>query len=127
LTRTSATILTGSFGGIGYAEEYTASRVLVDAAIAILAADHVVLSWNHRAETLTGYTPEALSGLNLIQSFEPPEMMHQMLLRMHAGELLVSARLHLRTADGRRLPVDVHCAPLRSPDWSEARMVLVMR
>ena len=99
----------------------------LDAAIAILAADHVVLSWNHRAETLTGYTPEALSGLNLLQSFEPTEMMHQMLLRMHAGELLVSDRLHLRTADGRRLPVDVHCAPLRSRDGNEARMVLMIR
>jgi PAS domain S-box-containing protein len=98
----------------------------LDAAIAILAADHVVLYWNHRAETLTGYTPAALSGLNLIQSFEPPEMMHQMLLRMHAGELLVSERLHLRTADGRRLPVDVHCAPLRSRGGNEARMVLLM-
>lgn len=99
----------------------------LDAAIAILSADHVLLSWNHRAESLTGYTPEALSGLNLILTFEPAEIMHQMLLRVHAGERFVNERLYLRTADGRRLAVDVHCAPLRSPDWSEARMVLVMR
>src|SRR5262245_40244278 len=31
-------------------------------AIAILAADRSVLSWNHRAESLTGYSLEALGG-----------------------------------------------------------------
>ena len=34
----------------------SAALPLLDAAITILAADHVVLSWNHRAETLSGYT-----------------------------------------------------------------------
>jgi PAS domain S-box-containing protein len=99
----------------------------LDAAIAILAADHVVLSWNHRAESLTGYTLEALGGLDLMRTFEPAETMHQVLLRVRAGELPVSERLHLRTADGRRLPVEVQCAPLRSLDCSEARLVLVIR
>ena len=99
----------------------------LDTAIAILAGDHSVLSWNQHAERLTGYTPEALRRLNLIRTFEPAETMHQMLLRVHTGEPLVHERLHLRTADGRRLLVDVHGVPLRSCDRSEARMVLMMR
>jgi PAS domain S-box-containing protein len=99
----------------------------LDAAIAILAADHIVLSWNHRAESLTGYTLEALNGLDLMRTFEPVEMMRQVLFRVHAGEFPVTERLHLRTADGRRLPVEVQCAPLRALDCSETRLVLVIR
>jgi PAS domain S-box-containing protein len=99
----------------------------LDAAIAILAADHGVLSWNHRVESLSGYTLEALGSLDLIGIFEPAEIMHQLLLRMHAGEVPVSERLQLRTADGRRLPVEVQCIPLRSLSCSEARLVLVIR
>ncbi len=98
-----------------------------DAAIAILAADHAVLSWNHRVESLTGYTLEAFSSLDLTGIFEPVEIMLQVLLRVHAGEFPVSVRLQLRTADGRRLPVEVQCAPLRSLGGSEARLVLVIR
>jgi PAS domain S-box-containing protein len=98
----------------------------LDAAIAILAADHAVLSWNHRIESLTGYTLEALSSFDLIGLFEPVETMHQMLLRVHAGEVPVSERLQLRTANGRRLPVEVQCIPLRSLDCGAARLVLVI-
>jgi two-component system, sporulation sensor kinase E len=65
--------------------------------------------------------------LDLIGAFEPAEMMHQVLLRAHAGEFPVNKRLHLRTADGRRLPVEVQCVPLRSLDCSERRLVLVIR
>jgi PAS domain S-box-containing protein len=97
------------------------------AAIAILAADRTVLCWNQRAESLTGYSLEALGRLDLIGAFEPAEMMHRVLLRVHAGEFPVNERLHLRTADGRRLPVEVQCAPLRSLDCSETRLVLVIR
>jgi PAS domain S-box-containing protein len=99
----------------------------LDGAIAILAADRTVLSWNHRAESLTGYTLEALGRLDLIGTFEPAEVMDQVLLRVYAGEFPVNERLHLRTADGRRLPVDVQCAPLRSLDCSETRLLLVIR
>jgi PAS domain S-box-containing protein len=99
----------------------------LDAAIAILAADDAVLCWNHRAESLTGYTREALGSLDLVGTFEPAETMHQVRLRVRGGEVAVNARLHLRTADGRRLPVEVHCAPLRSPDSSETQVVLVVR
>src|SRR5262245_22036710 len=96
-------------------------------AIAILAADRSVLSWNHRAESLTGYSLEALGGLDLIGTFEPVEMMHQVLLRAQAGEFPVNERLHLRTADGRRLRVEVQIAPLRSLDCSDMHLVLVIR
>jgi PAS domain S-box-containing protein len=97
------------------------------AAIAILAADYAVLSWNHRVESLTGYSIEALSSLDLTKIFEPAEIMHQVLLEAHAGEIPVSVRLQLRTADGQRLPVEVQCAPMRSLDCSQARLVLVIR
>jgi len=76
---------------------------------------------------LTGYTLEALSSLDLTGIFEPVEIMHQVLLRVHAGECPPSVRLQLRTADGRRLPVEVQCAPLQSLGCSEARFVLVIR
>jgi PAS domain S-box-containing protein len=99
----------------------------LDAAIAILTADHVVISWNPRAESMTGYTLEGLNQLHLIQIFEPVEIIQQALLKVRAGEFAVNERLELRTADGRRLPVDVQCAPLRSLDCSEARSVLVVR
>jgi PAS domain S-box-containing protein len=98
-----------------------------DAAIAILEANHAVLSWNHRVESLTGYTFEALNGLDLTGIFEPVEIMHQVLFRVHAGEFPISVRLQLRTADGRRLPAEVQCAPLRSLNCSESRIVLVIR
>jgi signal transduction histidine kinase len=97
------------------------------AAIVILAADRTVLSWDHGAESLTGYSFEALGRLDLLGTFEPAEMMHRVLLRAHAGEFPVSERLHLWTAGGRRLPVEVQCAPLRSLDCSETRLVLVIR
>jgi PAS domain S-box-containing protein len=98
-----------------------------DAAIAILSANHDVLSWNHGIETLTGYTVEALSHLNLVGIFEPADIMRQVLLRVNAGESPASVRLQLRTADGRRLPVDVQCAPLQSFDHSKTQMILVIR
>jgi PAS domain S-box-containing protein len=99
----------------------------VDAAIAVLGADHTVLSWNHRAESLTGYTLEALSGLDFIETFEPAKIMQQVLRRADAGEFPVNERLQLRTADDRHLPVEVQCAPLRSRGCSQTRMVLVIR
>jgi PAS domain S-box-containing protein len=99
----------------------------LDAAIAILAANHGILSWNRRAESLTGYTLETLGDIDFLGTFEPAERMHQMLLSVHADEFQGHAHLHLRTADGRRLPVDVYCAPLRSADGGEAQIVLVIR
>jgi PAS domain S-box-containing protein len=99
----------------------------LDAAIAILTANHLVLSWNPRAERMTGYTLEAVKQLHVIQLFEPVEVMQQVLLKGHAGEFVVNERLALRTADGKCLPVDVQCAPLQSLNCSEARLVLVVR
>jgi PAS domain S-box-containing protein len=99
----------------------------MDAAIAILAGDHSVLSWNQRAEGLTGYTIEALAGADWLATFEPPELMQQLLLRVHAGEFPMHARVHLRTADGRRLPVDVQCAPLRTAEGRATQILLVIR
>jgi PAS domain S-box-containing protein len=101
--------------------------VPTEAAIVVLAANHAVLCWNHRAERLTGYTLETLSGLDFIETFEPAVIMHQLLLKVEAGEFPVNERVQLRTADGRHLPVDVQCAPLRSLGCSKTRMVLVIR
>ena len=98
-----------------------------DTAIAILSADHAVLSWNHGIETLTGYTLEALTTLNLVEIFEPADIMRQVLLRVHAGESPASVRLQLRTADGRRLPVEVQCAPLQSLGRTKTQIILVIR
>ena len=98
-----------------------------DAAIAILSADHAVLSCNHGVETLTGYSLEAFSHLNLVEIFEPAETMRQVLLTVHAGESPASVRLQLVTADGRRVPVEVHCAPLQSLVCRKSRMILVIR
>src|SRR5262245_13973885 len=67
-------------------------------AIAILSANHTVLSSNHGMETLTGYTLEALSSLNLVEIFEPAETMSQLLLRVHAEETPDSIHLQLRKA-----------------------------
>ena len=99
----------------------------LDTAIAILTANHVVWSWNHQAERMTGYTLEAVKRLHVIQLFEPVEAMQQVLLKAHAGEFAVNERLELRTADGRRLPVDVQCVPLQSLNCSEACLALVIR
>jgi PAS domain S-box-containing protein len=98
-----------------------------DTAIAILSANHAMLSCNHGIETLTGYTLEALSNLNLVEIFEPAEIMRQVLLRVHADESPASVRLQLRTADGSRLPVEVQCAPLQSLACRKSRMLLVIR
>jgi PAS domain S-box-containing protein len=100
---------------------------LLDAAIALLTADHVVTSWNPRAESMTGYSVEALNRLDLRQLLEPVEVMQQMLLRGHGSEVPVNEQLKLKTADGKHLPVDVQCAPLRSLDGSDVQLVLVIR
>jgi PAS domain S-box-containing protein len=99
--------------GEGPATTSSASTDLphLDAAIAILTANHVVMSWNSHAESMTGYTIEAVNQHKLIQLFEPAEIMQQALLKVHVGEFPVNIRLDLRTADGRRLPVDVQCVP----------------
>jgi PAS domain S-box-containing protein len=99
----------------------------LDPAIVILAADHVVLSWNHRAESLTGYTLEALRGVDVMRLFEPREAMRRVRSKVDAGEFPVHERLSLRTADGRRLPVEVQYTPLRALDCHEAGLVLVIR
>ena len=99
----------------------------LDAAIAILTANHLVMSWNPRAESMTGYTLEAVNQHELIQLFEPAEVMQQALLKAHAGQFPVDERLELSTADGRHLPVEVQCAPLQSLPGSEAQLVLVIR
>jgi PAS domain S-box-containing protein len=100
---------------------------LLDAAIALLTADHVVTSWNPRVESLTGYSVEALNRLDLRQLLEPVEVMQQMLLKVHGGEFPVNERLKLRTADGRHLRVEVQCAPLQSLKCGDAQLVLVIR
>jgi PAS domain S-box-containing protein len=105
----------------------SADLPLLDAAIAILTADHVVMSWNPQAESMTGYTLRVINELGLVQIFEPVEPIQQMLLKVHAGEFPGNERLELRTADGKRLPVDVQCTPLRSLHCSEARLVVVIR
>jgi PAS domain S-box-containing protein len=100
---------------------------LLDAAIAILTANHIVISWNARAESMTGYTLEAVNQRGLIHLFEPAESMRQSLLKGQAGEFSVNAHLELRTADEKRLPVDVQYMPLRSLKGSEAQWVLLIR
>jgi|SoiMethySBSTD1v2_1073268.scaffolds.fasta_scaffold375703_1 two-component system, NtrC family, sensor histidine kinase AtoS len=99
----------------------------LDTAIAILTANYVVISWNSRAESMTGYTLERVNQRELIHLFEPAEVMQQVLLKGQAGEFPVDNRLELRTADGRCLPVDVQCVPLQSLKGSEAQLVIVVR
>jgi len=99
----------------------------LDAAIAVLTANHVVISWNARAENMTGYTLEAVNQRELIHLFEPAEVIQQVLLKGQTGEFPVSRRLELRTANGRRLPVDVQSVPLQSLKGSKAQVVLVVR
>jgi PAS domain S-box-containing protein len=99
----------------------------LDAAIAVLTANHVVIAWNSRAESMTGYSLEAVNQRELIHLFEPAEVMQQVLRKGQAGEFPVNKRLELRTADSRRLPVDVQCVPLQSLKGSKAQVVLVVR
>jgi len=98
-----------------------------DAAMAILSANHALLSWNHRIETLMGYSFEAFGHLNLVDMFEPAEKMRQVLCRVYAGRAPASVQLQLRTADGRSLPVEVRCAPLQSLDPSKRQIIIVIR
>jgi len=87
----------------------------------------MVLSWNARAEMMTGYTLEAVNERHLIRLFEPAEVMQRVLLKGQAGELPAQDRLALCTADGRRFPVDVQCVPLQSLQSSEAQLLVVVR
>jgi PAS domain S-box-containing protein len=99
----------------------------LEVAIAVLSTDHTVLSWNPRAEGLTGYSLEALKAIGLAQVFEPVEVMHQMLCKARGGESTLSNRLQLKKANGGLLPVEVQCSPLRSLHCSEPEVVVVMR
>jgi len=111
----------------GTASSAPADLPPLDAAIAILTAQHVVVSWNPRAESMTGYTLEAVNQRELIQLFEPAEVMQRVLVNAQAGEFPVNQQLDLRTADGRRLPVDVQCVLLQSLRGSETQLLLVLR
>lgn len=96
-------------------------------AVAILAAEHTVVSWNPRAERLTGYSLERLKAIGWAQLFEPMEPMQQMLEKVQAGVSTLSAGLQLRRNDGTLLLVDVECSPLRSVDAVETWVVVAMR
>ena len=94
----------------------------LDAAIAILTTQHVVVSWNPRAESMTGYTLEAVNQGELIQLFEPAEVMQRVLVNAQAGEFPINQRLDLRTADGR----GVGCVSMTGgpPDCSSGAIVI---
>jgi len=99
----------------------------LDAVMAILTANDRVISWDPNAESMTGYTLEAVNQRQVIHLFEPREVMQQMLRKAQAGAFAINERVELRTADGRQLPVVVQCLPLQSRQDSEAQTVLVVR
>ena len=95
--------------------------------VATLRADGVMVSWNSRAASLTGYTLAAINAIGLVQVFDQPQVLAELLRCAKEGTPTLSERLVLLGADGRRIPVDVRCSPLRHLAGSPGHVVVVMR
>lgn len=95
--------------------------------VATLRADGVVVSWNPGAAGLTGYTLATINAIGLTHVFDQPHVLAELLHRAKAGTPTLSERLVLLGADGRRVPVDVRCSPLRHLAGSPGHVVVVMR
>jgi two-component system sensor histidine kinase AtoS len=95
--------------------------------VAILTEDNVVVSWNPRAASLTGYRLTNINTIGFLQLFEPPESMIHLVQQAQGGTPTAEKRLVLRRADGCRLPVDVRCSPLRDLRGALGRIVVIMR
>lgn len=95
--------------------------------VATLTEDGTVVAWNPRAASLTGYSLREVNTIGLLQLFDPPEAMVHLVHQAHDGMPAAEKRLVLRCADGRRLPVDVRCSPMRHLGGTQGRVVVVMR
>jgi two-component system sensor histidine kinase AtoS len=95
--------------------------------VATLRADGVVVSWSPRAASLTGYTLAAINSIGLAQVFDQPSIVADLLQAAKDGTPTHSERLVLLCADGRRVPVDVRCSPLRHLGGAPGHVVVVMR
>jgi signal transduction histidine kinase len=97
------------------------------AGIAVLAGDMSLSSWNLRAESISGYTLEQVAANGLVPLFEPVEVMQHILYKVQAGIPTLSEYLHLRHADGQRVPVVVQCSPQRHFSPSDCQIVIAFR
>jgi len=95
--------------------------------VAALTEGGVVVSWNPRAASLTGYSLPEVNTIGLLQLFDPPEAMVHLVQQAYEGLPAAEKRLVLRHAHGHRLPVDVRCSPLRHLGGTQGRVVVVMR
>ena len=80
---------------------------------AVLAADMTISSWNLEAERLTGYAFEAIQAIGLEHLFVPVEVMRHLLRQGQEEGVPGREYLHLRSADGRLVPVTIQVSPRR--------------
>jgi two-component system sensor histidine kinase AtoS len=95
--------------------------------VATLTADGVVISWNPRAASLTGYTLADINAVGLAKVFDQPQVLENLMRAAKEGTPTLGERLVLQRADGRCIPVDVRCSPLRHLAGTPGRVVMVMR
>jgi PAS domain S-box-containing protein len=95
--------------------------------VATLTADGVVVSWNPRAASLTGYTLADINTVGLAQVFDQPQVLENLMRAAKEGPPTPGERLVLQRADGRHIPVAVRCSPLRHLAGTSGRVVMVMR
>lgn len=95
--------------------------------VATLAADGTVVSWNARAERLTGYTLAQINTVGLVSIFEPRDVLHHLVDEARDGVITLEERLHLRRRDGSLVRVQVQCCPLRHLQGLEGQVVVIMR
>jgi PAS domain S-box-containing protein len=95
--------------------------------VASLTETGVVVSWNPGAASLTGYTLAEINALGLVQIFDVPDVMMCLLQEAQRGSTVLGERLVLKRADGRRVPVDVRCSPLRHMGETKGRVVVILR
>jgi PAS domain S-box-containing protein len=95
--------------------------------VATLTEDGLVVSWNPRASSLTGYTLSEINAIKLTSIFDTPDELRRLFHEAKAGAPALGERLVLKCADGRRVTVNVQCSPLRHTGRTQGRIVLVMR
>lgn len=77
-----------------------------------------VISWNHGAEMIFGYTAKEALGKSLASLIVPPELQHEetnILLRISKGLIVEHFTTIRHRRDGTRLHVSVSVAPIRNP------------
>ena len=95
--------------------------------VATLAANGMIISWNPRMTSLTGYNASEANASGWMQLFDLSPRLTQLVEQAKGGRPTVGECLTLKCADGSHRPVVLWCLPLPSTDGAETQVLMVLR